>query len=123
MEEAAGYDPELYLFLRLSAVGGLRRGEVCALRPCDLDLDQAEVTVTGNIVFEKGLPEGFIRKFPKSENSERLLALDARTVELLRDHLARRDGAIRAASGAGLRPRAFIFAQDLAGTRPVHPTR
>jgi integrase len=121
LEEAAGQDPELYLFLRLSAVGGLRRGEVCALRPYDLDLDEAEVTVTGNIVFEKGLPEGFIRKSPKSENSERLLALDARTVELLRDYLARRDAAIRAAGGAGLRPDAYIFAQDLAGTRPVHP--
>jgi integrase len=119
LEEAAGQDPELYLFLRVSAVGGLRRGEVCALRPCDLD--QTEVTVTGNIVFEKGLPEGFIRKSPKSENSERLLALDARTVELLRDHLAQRDAALRAAGGAGLRPDAYIFAQDLAGTRPVHP--
>jgi integrase len=56
LEEAAGEDLELYLFLRLSAVGGLRRGEVCALRPCDVDLDKAELAVTGNIVFDKDAP-------------------------------------------------------------------
>lgn len=121
LEEAAGEDPELYLFLRISAVGGLRRGEVCALRPMDFDLDESELAVTGNIVFDKSLTEGFVRKPPKSENSVRLLALDARTVELVGDHIARRDAAVRAAGGVGVRADAYIFAQDLAGTRPVHP--
>lgn len=121
LEEAAGEDPELYLFLRISAVGGLRRGEVCALRPCDLDLDEAELAVTGNIVFDKTLPSGFIRKPPKSENSVRLLALDAHTVELIRAHLTRRDAAIREVGGTGLRHDTYMFAQDLLGTRPVHP--
>ncbi len=121
LEEAAGEDPELYLFLRLSAVGGLRRGEVCALRPCDFDLPEAELAITGNIVFNKTLPNGFVRKPPKSENSVRLLALDARTVELIHVLLARRDAVIRDVRSVGMAPDAYIFAQDLAGSRPVHP--
>src|SRR6266540_2537352 len=121
LEEAAGEDPELYLFLRLSAVGGLRRGEVCALRPCDFDLPEAELAITGNIVFNKTLPNGFVRKPPKSENSVRLLALDARTAELIHVLLARRDAVIRDVRSVGMAPDAYIFAQDLAGSRPVHP--
>jgi integrase len=120
LEEAAGQDPELYLFLRLSAVGGLRRGEVCALRPCDVDLDQAELAVTGNVVFDTTLPDGFLRKPPKSENSLRLLALDAHTVELIRALLARHDVAIR---GAGWRPTPTSSPRTPPAPGPSTPTR
>jgi integrase len=90
MAAAAQRDPEFELFVRLGAATGLRRGEVVALRWCDLDLDGAELSVSGNVLFVRGLVGGFVRKGPKSEHGERLVALDARTVELLRGHRARR---------------------------------
>jgi hypothetical protein len=49
------------------------------------------VDVNGNIVTAKDLPGKYTRKEPKSGHGERLLALDATTVSLLREHRARRD--------------------------------
>ena len=40
-------DPAFGLFLRLCATTGLRAGEVCALRWCDLDLETGELSVSG----------------------------------------------------------------------------
>jgi integrase len=79
---AVADDPDLELFLRLSATTGLRPGEVCALRWMDLDLDAQELEVNGNIVNARGLPNGYERRPPKSLNGIRVLALDPRTVEL-----------------------------------------
>src|SRR4029453_637857 len=43
-------DPTFGLFLRLCATTGLRAGEVCALRWCDLDLEPGERSVSWNVV-------------------------------------------------------------------------
>jgi integrase len=43
-------DPTFGLFLRLCATTGLRAGEVCALRWCDLDLEPGELSVSWNVV-------------------------------------------------------------------------
>jgi integrase len=66
MVAAAKRDPEFELFVRLGAATGLCRGEVVALRWCDLDLDGAELSVSGNVLFVRGLVGGFVRKGPKS---------------------------------------------------------
>jgi integrase len=55
---AAAAEPDLELYLRLAATTGLRPGELCALRWVDLDLEAAEVRVTGNLVHAKGLEGG-----------------------------------------------------------------
>jgi integrase len=47
-------DPTFGLFLRLCATTGLRAGEVCALRWCDLDLEAGELSVSGNVVHVSG---------------------------------------------------------------------
>jgi integrase len=118
---AAGQrDPEFELFARLGAATGLRRGEVVALRWRDLDLDGAELHVSGNVLFLPGLAGGFVRKEPKSENSERLVALDARTVELLRAHRARRAEAALAA-GVALAEDSYLFTRVVDGARPIRP--
>jgi integrase len=39
LEDCEHHDPELACFLRLAAVSGARRGEVCALRWSDIDLE------------------------------------------------------------------------------------
>jgi integrase len=118
---AAGQrDPEFELFARLGAATGLRRGEVVALRWRDLDLDGAELSVSGNVLFLRGLAGGFVRKDPKSENSERLVALDARTVKLLRAHRARRaEDAL--AAGVALAEDSYLFTRVPDGARPIRP--
>lgn len=77
LAEAAA-EPDLELFLRLAATTGLRPGELCALRWVDLDLEAAELYVTGNVVHAKGVAGGYVRKPPKSIHGERVLALDSR---------------------------------------------
>src|SRR4029450_12580424 len=105
---------------RLGAATGLRRGEVVALRWCDLDLDGAELKVSGNVLFLRPLEGGWTRKEPKSENSERLVAIDARTVELLRAHRAR--GAEETlAAGVPLVEDSYLFTRVPDGSRPIRP--
>jgi integrase len=104
----------------LASPPAARRGEVCALRWCDVDLDEAELVVSGNVLFLRGLEGGFMRKEPKSESGVRLIALDGRTVELLKAHRAR--CAARAlASGAPLGEAAYLFAKEPDGSRPMRP--
>ena len=87
---AVADDPEFAAFLRLCATTGLRPGEVCALRWVDVDLVGGKVSVTGIMVIGKGLPEGYLRKSPKSDHGVRHLALDQTTAMQLREHQARR---------------------------------
>ena len=83
-------EPDFAVFLRLSTTAGLRPSEICALRWRDVDLDAATVSINGSVVTAKSLPQKYARKDdPKSVHSERLLALDAATVELLRAHQTR----------------------------------
>jgi integrase len=118
---AAGQrDPEFELFVRLGAATGLRRGEVVALRWRDLDLDGAELSVSGNVLFLRGLAGGFVRQGPKSEHGQRLVALDARTVELLRAHRARR-ATNALAAGVALAEDAYLFTRVVDGARPIRP--
>ncbi len=65
---------------------GLRIGGACALRPLDVDLDAATLTVTGTVIRERG--RGLvIRDVPKTTAGRRTIALPPRTVELLRHRL------------------------------------
>jgi integrase len=119
LQAAERNDPELYLFLRLEATTGLRPGEVCALWRQDVDLEAAEVLVGHNVVHAKGLPGGFVRKRTKSRHGDdRPIALDERTVALLREHQKR--GETRAKEWGGeLPPDTYMFAADKTGRRPL----
>jgi integrase len=112
-------DPELYLFLRLEATTGLRPGEVCALWWQDVDLEAAEVLVGQNVVHAKGLVGGYVRKRTKSRHGDdRPIALDGRTVALLREHQERCE-AIARDWGGEVAPDAYVFSADEAGRRPL----
>jgi hypothetical protein len=65
-------DAAFGLFLRLCATIGLRAGEVCALRWCDLDLEAGELSVSGNVVHVSGLEHGHVRKGPSLRRWHRL---------------------------------------------------
>jgi len=113
-------EPDFAVFLRLSTTAGLRPSEVCALRWLDLDLDAATVTINGSIVTAKGLPQKYTRKAPKSRHSERLLALDPTTTNLLREHRARCEQLAQGFDGR-LSPQAYVFARTPDGRTPVRP--
>jgi integrase len=117
---AVADDPEFAAFLRLSATTGLRPGEVCALRWVDVDPAEGRLSVTGNIVIGKGLPEGYVRKPPKSDHGVRHLALDQTTAEQLREHQARRQ-AVAEEVGAVLAPEAFVFSCEPDSRQPIRP--
>jgi integrase len=115
-------EPDFAVLLRLSTTAGLRPSEVCALRWLDLDLDAMTVTIPpdGSIVTAKSLPKKYARKAPKSRHSERVLALDASTVELLRVHRA---GCEQLAEqlGGRLDPQAYVFVRTPDGRTPWRP--
>ena len=115
-------EPDLAVFLRLSTAAGLRPSEVCALRWLDLELEAMTVTIPpdGSIVTAKSLPDKYARKAPKSRHSERLLALDTATVELIRAHRARCEQ-LAEQLGGRLGPQAYVFARTPDGRTPLRP--
>lgn len=116
---AAETDPVLGLVVRLAAVGAMRRGELCALRRCDVVLsdERSWVTVDGALSSVPGY--GTIRKGTKT-GKVRHTPLDATTAELLAGHLETQ--AKRAADhGMALADDAWLFAPDVEGRQPLLP--
>jgi integrase len=114
---ALAEDPELGLFLRLAVVLGARRGELCALRWSDVDLDQGEVLIAGGIVRVPG--KSLVDKATKT-HAKRRVALGADTVELLRAHrLTQAKNAL--AFGTTLALDAYVFSHDPDGSTPINP--
>ena len=72
----------LFAVWRLAATTGMRRGELLGLTWRALDLDGARLRV------EQQLTPGGVFGPPKSRRSERTVALDAVTVDALREHRA-----------------------------------
>ena len=119
LQEAERKDPELYLFLRLEATTGLWPGEVCALWWRDVDLEAGELIVGYNIVHAKGLPGGYVRKRTKSRHGDdRPIAVDGRTVDLLREHRDRCEARAQEWGGE-VAPDAYVFGGDEGGLRPL----
>jgi len=113
-------EPDFAVFLRLSTTAGLRPSEVCALRWLDVDLDAATVSINGSVVTAKSLRRKYARKDPNSVHGERLLALDAATVELLHAHRARCEELAEQFNGR-LDPQAYVFARTPDGRTPLRP--
>jgi len=85
----------LYPLFHLVAFRGLRRGEAVGLPWTDVDLAGGTVTVSEQIVQLGWATE---RGAPKTDSGVRIVALDAETSEVLREHRAREQAA-RAAWG------------------------
>jgi integrase len=113
---AQAEDPEFALYLRLAAVTGARRGELCALRWDDLDLEGGQVVVARSLAVGN---DGVVVKKTKTDRVRRL-ALDDATVGALREH--RRLVQKRAqACDVGPSPKAYVFARDPEGQEPWRP--
>ena len=114
--DAAGDD--MICYLRLAAATGARRGEMVALRWHDFDLDAGKLTFTTALARVKG---GTAEKDTKAD-VDHALALDAKTVEIVRAHRKR---AVERAlvAGGGLSDDAYVFTRSETpdGSRPLHP--
>src|ERR1022692_2627547 len=76
----------LYAAYHLIALRGLRRGEACGLRWCDIDLDAATAVISWQLQQYGG---HVTLRPPKTAHSERIIALDRTTVAVPRAHIAR----------------------------------
>jgi len=108
--ESAKQDPH-YVAFHLAAATGLRRGELLGLRWCDVDDAAGELYVVQALVEVAHKPQ---ISQPKTARSRRLVALDAKTAELLGRHRA-----TRASRGMNLGADSLVFAA--ASGEPIHP--
>jgi integrase len=112
---ASDVDHDFGAWLHIAAATGARRGEVCALRWSDIDLDAGTVTVERSIA----LGDVVVEKTTKTGNRRRISLSDA-SVASLRAH--RRRCAQRAlACGASLNPNAYLFSLEVDGSTPWRP--
>ena len=110
-------DQALWCWLRVAVATGARRGEVCALRWCDVDLDERIVRIERSV--SATARAGVAIKSTKTGRS-RVVSLTAQATQALTE---RRDDATRAAiqEGRELGRAELVFASDPIGQRPWRP--
>ncbi len=114
IEAARAEDPAFATYLWVLAATGCRRGEGCALRWTDVDLDRGEVAIRRSI----SQVGDTVREKDTKTHQGRRVALDEATVAVLREHRLRmRERALEL--GVPLADDAHLFA-DLDG-RPWRP--
>ena len=97
----------LYVPVLVAVTTGMRRGELLALRWCDIDPTAALLTVNQSLERIKG-KFGF--KSPKTKTSRRTITLPTITVQALARHLTEQHEA-RLKLGLGRDPRGLVFAR------------
>ena len=84
LDHCQGAGDRLHPLWFLIATTGLRRAETLALRWGDIDLDRARLTIRQTVTVADGVVVW--QDDAKSDDSERTLALDTRSVAVLREH-------------------------------------
>jgi integrase len=109
-------DPEFGHLLHLAATTGARRGELCALRWRDIDVERASLSIERSIIEVAG---GIFEKDTKTHASRRI-ALDEGSLEAV---AAQRQLAHERATALGLiiDSDAFVFSRDPQGALPWRP--
>ena len=116
IETAEERDPRLAPLPMLAALTGMRRGELCALRWTDVDLERCELDVSRSIVV---VPGGLAEKTTKSGNF-RIVALDAVGMALLARHrLNVEEWADKAE--VTVADDAYVFSHAVDGSKPFRP--
>jgi integrase len=116
LETAYEADPDFAVLLWLAATTGARRGELCALRWSNVDLEAAELVIVRGLVQRAGR---LVEKDTKTHAARRI-ALSDDSMALLAEHRTRWE--LRAqACGVALASDAYVFSFDPAGRRPMHP--
>jgi integrase len=117
IEEAWSGDPDWGTFVWVAMTTGGRRGELCALRWSDVDLDHGVVTLRRAISLGE---DGGMREKDTKTHQQRRVVVDAETVEVLREHLER-CRARAAALGIELPAGAHVFSRSPDGSTPLVP--
>lgn len=107
----------LYVFIRLAAATGARRGELCGLRWSDIDWDSYTLRFDEAIIAVDGPSE---IKGPKTRDSVRRVAVDDKTVKVLREHRLTKEAEAELCE-VELDPDGFVFSIHPAGHVPPHP--
>jgi integrase len=116
IEAAERRDPRLAPLLMLAALTGMRRGELCALRWSDVDLETGTIHVRRSVVV---VSDGLAEKSTKTERV-RSLALDPVGMAVLSQHQVRAIHCLRMI-GANLNRDAFVFSPHVEATTPFRP--
>jgi integrase len=117
VEAAWSSDPEWGAFVWLAMTTGARRGELCALRWSDVDLDNSVLVVRRALLLDE---DGRLREKNTKTHQQRRIVLDSETVEALREHRDRCRG--HAASlGLELVADAYVFSRSPNGDDPLIP--
>lgn len=115
--DEAWRDPDWGMLVWLTMTTGARRGELCAIRWNDVDLDD------GVLNLRRSIMQDGTRTFEKDTKTHqhRRLTLDPETVALIRDHRAR---ALErcAMLGTELDSRSFLFSRDPGGRTHLVPS-
>ncbi len=101
--------PRLQLLVTLFAYTGIRRGEGCGLRFCDVDIKAGTLHIRNNRV--RGDVKTTVEKPPKSKQGLRTITVPADLLKLLRKEQNRR-------TRSGL-PAVYVLAND--DGSPLHP--
>jgi integrase len=117
MAAANELDARVGAFMRLVAATGLRRGEACALRWSDVDVDSSSVSVHHAVI---SAPGGAVLKAPKTRASTRRLTIDVGTLSTLLDLRVEQEK-VGASCGLSSTDQAFIFAAEPPFIDPPHP--
>ena len=116
LKAAEAEDPDLYVFVRLAAVLGARRGEVLGIRWVDLTEDCRSVEISSSVVIAKGQ---IIRKETKTDRVRRVAIDDATAAQLEQHRTACQDEAEE--FGVELSPSSYVLSYEPDGSRPWRP--
>jgi len=109
-------DPILAALLLTGVVTGARRGELCALRWSDCDLDAGTVRIARSMI---DLPGRVDEKSTKNHQA-RVVSLGAAGTAVLQKHRAEVEERARIGETA-VRPDAYVFSRRLDGGAPIRP--
>lgn len=112
-------EPEVAVFLRVSAATGARRGEVCALRWEHIDLTTGVVRIERSII-QTGTGKSVLVDKTTKTNQRRKVRLDPDTIEVLRQHRMRWVERARTFN-LTLNPSAYVFSSSADASVPLRP--
>lgn len=70
-----------YVFFRLLAYSGMRRGEALSLTWDDVDEDESTIRINKNVT--RGAEGAYISDTPKTDKSNRIILIDGKTLQLI----------------------------------------
>lgn len=84
LEALSDAPPQYSVFTQLALLTGARRGEICALRWSDIDLEKGILAINRSVRYIPG--EGIIFTLPKTKRSRRCIRIGSDCIDLLKEY-------------------------------------